>query len=216
MDYYQVLGVPKNCDRNALHKAFRALSKKYHPDRFDEATRPRAEKSYQKIVVAFNTLKDVRLRAKYDQSMRFPSQETAREDPRQTALKYHKSGVAAYNQTDYQAALEHFKRALYYHEDAETYYFKALAESKMPKLRKESVASMQKAVSLQPKNSAYYWQLAKLFLDYGLKIRARTVLEKAVERFPQNRELLALFHEVEPEKAKKSGLLSGLFGKKEG
>ena len=32
-DYYEVLGVDKNADEAALKKAYRALAKKYHPDR---------------------------------------------------------------------------------------------------------------------------------------------------------------------------------------
>ena len=31
-DYYEVLGVDKNADDNALKHAYRALAKKYHPD----------------------------------------------------------------------------------------------------------------------------------------------------------------------------------------
>ncbi|MDY3255273.1 MAG: DnaJ domain-containing protein, partial [Lachnospiraceae bacterium] len=31
-DYYEVLGVDKKADENAIKKAYRVLAKKYHPD----------------------------------------------------------------------------------------------------------------------------------------------------------------------------------------
>ena len=51
-DYYEVLGVDKNADDAALKKAYRALAKKYHPDRVateDEETRLRAERLFKMV-----------------------------------------------------------------------------------------------------------------------------------------------------------------------
>ena len=31
-DYYEVLGVPRSADKDALKKAFRKLAQQYHPD----------------------------------------------------------------------------------------------------------------------------------------------------------------------------------------
>ena len=31
-DYYEILGIQKNADDNAIKKAYRKLAKKYHPD----------------------------------------------------------------------------------------------------------------------------------------------------------------------------------------
>lgn len=219
MDHYQRLGVPRNCNRDTLHQAFRELSKKFHPDRFPEAERRAAETRYQQIVIAFNKLKDPRQRKAYDQTLEQPAaaREPAQKDPRSMAENYFKTGMGKYESGDYQAAVEAFKRAVHYQEEAEYYYYKGMAESHINKLHKESVVSLQKAVAKNPRNAKYYAELAKLFSGYGLHTRARTVIEKAVQLFPGNKEILTLARQLAPEKdSKKSGLLGGIFGRKKG
>ncbi|APX72643.1 molecular chaperone DnaJ [Companilactobacillus allii] len=63
-DPYEVLGVDKNASEDEIKKAFRGLSKKYHPD-INKA--PDAEEKFKEINDAYETLKDPQKRARFDQ-----------------------------------------------------------------------------------------------------------------------------------------------------
>jgi len=63
-DYYEVLGVPKNADADALKKAYRKMAVKYHPDKNPgDAT---AEGKFKEVSEAYDVLKDADRRAAYD------------------------------------------------------------------------------------------------------------------------------------------------------
>ncbi|MGX7051938.1 DnaJ C-terminal domain-containing protein [Leuconostoc palmae] len=63
-EYYDRLGVDKSASQDDIKKAYRKLSKKYHPDINHE---PGAEAKYKEIQEAFETLGDEQKRAQYDQ-----------------------------------------------------------------------------------------------------------------------------------------------------
>lgn len=63
-DYYEVLGLDKNADENAIKKAYRTLAKKYHPD-LNKA--PDAADKFKEIQEAYEVLSDPQKRAAYDQ-----------------------------------------------------------------------------------------------------------------------------------------------------
>ncbi|MCG6900364.1 MAG: molecular chaperone DnaJ [Gammaproteobacteria bacterium] len=64
-DYYEVLGVSRNCSEAELKKAYRRAAQKHHPDRNqNDAT---AEAKFKECKEAFETLNDPHKRAAYDQ-----------------------------------------------------------------------------------------------------------------------------------------------------
>ena len=64
-DYYEVLGVARDADENAIKRAYRKLAMKYHPDRNpnDDSV---AEK-FREVTEAYEVLSDDNKRSRYDQ-----------------------------------------------------------------------------------------------------------------------------------------------------
>lgn len=66
-DYYEILGVPKESDAQAIKKAYRSLALKHHPDRVPEAEKKAAEEKFKEISEAYGVLSDPQKRQMYDQ-----------------------------------------------------------------------------------------------------------------------------------------------------
>lgn len=63
-DYYDVLGVAKDCDGKALKSAYRKLAMKYHPDQ--NAGNTEAEAKFKEVGEAYAVLSDPEKKAAYD------------------------------------------------------------------------------------------------------------------------------------------------------
>jgi curved DNA-binding protein CbpA len=69
-DYYDLLGVTKNTDSDAVKRAYHGLARRFHPDRFhqDAGTDLHAQlqTAFARIAQAYETLKDEQSRASYN------------------------------------------------------------------------------------------------------------------------------------------------------
>jgi molecular chaperone DnaJ len=63
-DYYEVLGVSRECSETELKTAYRKLAMQYHPDR--NPNNPAAEEKFKACSEAYQVLSDVEKRAAYD------------------------------------------------------------------------------------------------------------------------------------------------------
>lgn len=63
-DYYEILGVSRNANKNEIKKAFRKLAMKYHPDKNKDVN---AEENFKEINEAYEVLSNDVKRQKYDQ-----------------------------------------------------------------------------------------------------------------------------------------------------
>ena len=62
-DYYEILGVSREADKDELKQSYRRLARKYHPDVNKE---PGAEDRFKEINLAYEVLSEPETRARYD------------------------------------------------------------------------------------------------------------------------------------------------------
>lgn len=62
-DYYEVLGLPRDADEDAIRRAFHGLAREYHPD---VAASPDAEERFRELAEAYSVLSKREARLLYD------------------------------------------------------------------------------------------------------------------------------------------------------
>jgi curved DNA-binding protein CbpA len=65
MTHYAVLGVPENADSEAIHNAYRARARQYHPDAGEGSSAGK----FREIAEAYETLADPARRKAYDATL---------------------------------------------------------------------------------------------------------------------------------------------------
>jgi curved DNA-binding protein CbpA len=213
-NFYEILGIAKTASTADIRKAYAALAREKHPDRFtDPAAKAQAQQKFQEITAAFNTLSSEKGRREYDASLATPTPTSPEEIARQSFARGQKMMEAK----QYFDAVELFRIAAA-RMPQEARYHGALgrALAKNPHWVREGIQSLERAAQLAPNQAAYPAELAEVLAAQGLRLRARKAAEAALKLDPHHALALKVMQEVstdEPPPAAEGGL-KGLLRRK--
>jgi DnaJ-class molecular chaperone len=213
-DHYQILGVAPTASVAEIRKVYMSLARDKHPDRFPDPEQKRAaEAFFRDATSAFNVLTNERARREYDQQREKPRASA----PEDLAAEAFTQGVQFFEGRQYGEAVELFRIAAH-HMPSEARYHAALgrALSKHPQWAREAAEALEEALRLAPRQIDTYVALARLYLERGMKLRARKVVETGLRVSPQDRHLLALSAQAadEPPSTDGGGGLRGMLKRK--
>ena len=193
-DFYKLLGVSSGASAAEIRKAYAALARARHPDRFpDGPEKDTASRDLQDITTAFNTLSNERRRAEYDQQQERP-QPTTPEEIARDAFERH-GGLLEAGQLDEAVTL---LRTAVHHAPESAEYHAALgrALARATTGAREAIQVLEKASHLDPKNPGLVADLALLLNQQGLRVRAKRVLEKAQRLAPTHSRVVRAAAEI--------------------
>ncbi|HLL71108.1 MAG TPA: DUF4388 domain-containing protein [Pyrinomonadaceae bacterium] len=205
-DHYRILGVERDADSAECKRAYYALAKRFHPDRFqrdaDETLRPQVEAAFMKITQAYETLRDPRARAAYEvklgTQMGAPgpaqasgrggaSDSSANLSREQRATESFAQGLAALKQNNLSSAVTLLGEAARLAPQQPRYHaFYGSALARDVRTRHQAEAELQTAIKLDSNDPAYRVMLAELLRALGQLLRAERELERALTLDPNH------------------------------
>jgi curved DNA-binding protein CbpA len=208
--YYDILGVDAKAESDELKKAYFALAKSFHPDRFhtdNSATLKRVQHAFTELAHAYETLKSTESRELYDFRIR---KELAEREKQQasgsTGTAYMQATQAADNfdrgfnllmENQPDAAVPFLARAAHFapkNARYRAYHGKALSFDE--KQRHKAEAEMQAALKVDPNNVTFRIMLAEFFIQFKLMKRAEGELNRLLAIFPSNQEARNLLNSI--------------------
>ena len=158
LDFYELLGVPRNTNTGTIRKAYFLAAKRYHPDAIArlglQDIRSQTGEVFSKIAEANEVLSNNERRSAYDRSLESGVSGIDVTRIAQAETCYRK-GEILIHMGDFRAALEYMKNAVQLYPEEATYqsdlawcYYK-----KSPPEREPALERIRKAIALDPSNS---------------------------------------------------------------
>lgn len=223
--HFEVLGVPEDVGTEEVRRAFVALAKQYHPDRFKargEAAQRLAAEIFARISVAHDTLSNPESRRSYREALRRGGGKVQSNEQVARILnaeREFRSGQERLRKRDYAGALACFERALEL--DSEEGEFHALAgwthflvHREEEEERRAALQRLQRSLTLAPKSPTGYYYTGLLLKACGDTARAEKMFKKAVSVAPEHVEATRELRLIERRKREGAAAGStGLFGR---
>lgn len=211
MNLYQVLSVSKDASSDEIQTAYHKLAKQFHPDRFQSETfseemHGKAQKVFAEINEAYQTLKNPDSRAAYAANQlakteRMESGSTTKTamfvDNEKTAEALFQLGRGFLAKEEYEKAAEHFRKCIWLRpEKAPYHHYMGVAQAKIPKSRKEAELHLLKALELNAMSTESHLELAKLYIQVGLRRKAEQQLQEILNWNQNHQEALTLLSDL--------------------
>jgi tetratricopeptide (TPR) repeat protein len=224
IDFYQVLSVERSAGEEEVKKAYFALARRFHPDRFGRHLPPgikeQVDEVFDFITKAYRTLTNRDQKMTYASKLANPVHDDDKDRSKNAETRF-RQGKTLFNQARYEESLVLLEEAVRLKDDKGDYYLLlAMAESKVAALSKKAERDFLRAIELEAWNPEGYVGLGMLYKREGLLLRARKQFERALEIDSDHKGARKGLSEMEdsPEAGKKAGfkgfLSKDLFGSK--
>ncbi len=214
VNYYEVLGVDRSANDQAIRDRFRQLARENHPDRYRGPDKAEAERKFQTLTEAVNVLTNPDKRKQHDSELFGGGLGSGAVDYVQIAKAYLQKGVKAYKDGDYRGAYENFDMAVKHNQhDAKAFHYLAMSAARIPAYTRQAVQAIESAVQREPMNPLYLKDAGLLCKRAGLVAKAERYLEEALKWDATNAEVQTALAELrEAREAGKGGF--SIFGKR--
>lgn len=219
--YFEMLGLDREADEEAVYSAYDELAARMHPDRFhnsSDSVRQLAREAFDLLTRAHDTLVDPRRRGEYLIQLRKGERNEAERRAAEVALDAEvcfQRGEAKLRARDYEGALECFGESLQRQPEEGEYHAHYgwalyLCHPDEEAMVHEAIEHVRRGVKLARDREKPYLYLGRLYKAIGRTAAAEKMFTRAVQIRPDSVESLRELRVINMRRGKGKGILGRL------